>query len=148
QSNEPALRAKALEVVGDEKDLFAAALKLKRWVAETMQFDLGIAMAPSVEIFKNHRGTCVGYATLLTAMTRAVGIPSRLVMGYAYAEGMFGGHAWTEVLVGETWVPIDAALVGPGVADAARFVLMASSLRDGVGPFNSGPALQMYGHIG
>jgi hypothetical protein len=148
QSNEPALRAKALEIVGSEKDLLTAALKLKRWVAETMNFDLGIAMAPSVEIFKNHRGTCVGYATLLTAMTRAVGIPSRLVTGYAYADGMFGGHAWTEVLVGDTWVPIDAALVGPGVADAARIALVASSLRDGAGPLNSGPALQMYGHIG
>lgn len=148
QSNEPALRAKALEIVGDEKDLLTAALKLKRWVAETMNFDLGIAMAPSVEIFKNHRGTCVGYATLLTTLARAVGIPSRLALGYAYADGMFGGHAWTEVLVGETWVPVDAALVGPGVADAARFALLASSLRDGAGPFNSGPALQMFGHIG
>ncbi|MFY9824915.1 MAG: transglutaminase domain-containing protein, partial [Thermoanaerobaculia bacterium] len=148
QSNEAALRAKALAIVGGEKDLLSAALKLKRWVAETMQFDLGIAMAPSVEIFKNHRGTCVGYATLLTTLARAVGIPSRMALGYAYADGMFGGHAWTEVLVGETWVPLDAALVGPGVADAARFAILESSLRDGVGPLNSGPALQMYGHIG
>lgn len=148
QSNEPALRAKALEIVDDEKDLLPAALKLERWVAENMSFDLGIAMAPSVEIFKNRRGTCVGYATLLTTLTRAVGIPSRMALGYVYAEGMFGGHAWTEVLVGETWVPLDAALVGPGVADAARFAILDSSLRDGVGPLNSGPALQMFGHIG
>lgn len=148
QSNEPALRAKALEIVGGEKDLLPAALKLERWVAESMNFDLGIAMAPSVEIFKNRRGTCVGYATLLTTLTRAVGIPSRMALGYVYAEGMFGGHAWTEVLVGETWVPLDAALVGPGVADAARFAILDSSLRDGVGPLNSGPALQMFGHIG
>jgi hypothetical protein len=148
QSNEPALRAKALEIVGNEKDLLPAALKLERWVAESMNFDLGIAMAPSVEIFKNRRGTCVGYATLLTTLTRAVGIPSRMALGYVYADGMFGGHAWTEVLVGETWVPLDAALVGPGVADAARFAILDSSLRDGVGPLNSGPALQMFGHIG
>jgi hypothetical protein len=147
QSDEPALRAKAREIVGGETDLVRAMLKLERWVAEAMHFDLGIAMAPSVELFQNRRGTCVGYATLLTTLARAAGIPARVVMGYVYVDGMFGGHAWVEALVGETWVPFDAAVVGPGAADAARFAFLATSLRDGAGEFSAGPALQMYGQI-
>ncbi|HEY4589283.1 MAG TPA: transglutaminase-like domain-containing protein, partial [Thermoanaerobaculia bacterium] len=147
QSDEPALRAKAREIVGGETDLVKAVLALERWVAESMQFDLGIAMAPSVELFQNRRGTCVGYATLLTTLARSVGIPARVVMGYVYVDGMFGGHAWVEVLVGDDWVPFDAAIVGPGSADAARFAFLATSLRDGAGEFSTGPALQMYGRI-
>jgi transglutaminase-like putative cysteine protease len=147
QSDEPGLRAKAREIVGDEKDLWPAALKLERWVAESMRFDLGIAMAPSVELFENRRGTCVGYATLLTTLARATGIPARLVLGYVYVDGMFGGHAWTEVLVGNDWIPIDAAIVGPGAADAARLAFLDASLRNGAGALSYGPAVQLYGHI-
>ena len=59
------------------------------------------------------------------------GIPSRVAMGYAYLNGMFGGHAWTEVLAGERWIPLDAALTSDGVADAARFAFTWSSLENG-----------------
>jgi len=147
QSGDPELRAKALEIVGGEKDLFRAALRLERWVAESMSMDLGIAIAPSVEIFKNRRGTCVAYATLLATLARAAGIPSRLVLGYVYVDGMFGGHAWTEILAGEHWLPLDAAIVAAGTADAARFAIMVSSLKDGPGLLSGGPALQVFGQI-
>jgi transglutaminase-like putative cysteine protease len=147
QSDDPGLRAKALEIVGDEKDLFLAALKLERWVAEAMQLDLGIAAAPSVEIFQNRRGTCVAYATLLTTLARAVGIPARLAMGYVYVDGMFGGHAWTEILAGDRWLPVDAAVVAPGPADAARFAFVSSSLKEGPGLLSMGGALQLFGQI-
>lgn len=147
QSNDPELRAKALEIVGEEKDLFRAALKLERWVAESMSMDLGIAVAPSVEIFKNRRGTCVAFSTLLTTLARAAGIPLRMVMGYVYVDGMFGGHAWTEVLAGDEWLPLDAAIVASGTADAARFAFVTSSLKEGPGLLNAGPALQLFGQI-
>jgi hypothetical protein len=67
-------------------------------------------------------------------------------MGYAYALGMFGGHAWTEVLVGGDWIPLDAALPGEGAADAARFHLAESTLADGAGSM-LGSAQQVMGSI-
>jgi hypothetical protein len=148
QSDMPDIQALARQVVGGEKDILKAALKLERWVAENMKFDLGIVLAPSSEIFKNRRGTCVGYATLLAALTRAAGIPSRVVMGYVYALGMFGGHAWTEILIGETWIPIDAAIVAQGVADAGRLYFIASSLYEGAGSLAAGGAgQQIFGQV-
>ncbi len=146
QSGDPELRAEALRVIGGEKDLFRAALALERSVAESMRMDLGIPAAPSVEIFKNRRGTCVAYATLLTTLARAAGIPSRMMMGYIYVDGMFGGHAWTEVLAGDQWLPLDAAIVAPGTADAARFAVITSSLREGPS-FMNGPGVQLFGQI-
>jgi hypothetical protein len=147
QSDDPDLRKTALAIVGNEADLWKAALKLRRWVFENMRFDLGIAFAPSTELFRNRRGTCVGYATLLAALARAAGIPSRVAIGYAYALGMFAGHAWTEVLAGDAWIPLDAALVGPGSADSARFFLSRSSLYGGGGSLTGGTTGQLFGRI-
>ena len=146
QSNDPELRALAASVLGTENDAWRAALRLRRWVADNMTFDLGIAFAPSVEIFKTRRGTCMGYATILAALARAAGIPSRVVMGYAYTLGMFGGHAWTEVFIGDGWVPIDAAMPSAGAADAARFHLAESSLAEGAGAL-AGGAQQLMGYF-
>jgi len=109
---------------------------------------LGIAFAPATEIFRDRRGTCVGYATLLATLARAAGMPSRVVMGYVYALGMFGGHAWTEIRAGERWIPLDAAIVNEGVADATRFYCAASSLADGWGELAVGPAQQVFGQVG
>lgn len=148
QSDMPELQALARTIIGSEKDILKAALKLERWVTENMKFDLGIVLASSSEIFKNRRGTCVGYATLLAALTRAVGIPSRVVMGYVYVLGMFGGHAWTEISIGESWIPIDAAIVAQGVADAGRLYFIASSLYEGAGSLAGGGAgQQVFGQV-
>jgi len=147
QSDEAGLRDLVRGLVAGEKDLFQAAFKLERWVSDNMTFDLGIALAPSTEIFQNRRGTCVGYATLLAAMARAAGIPSRVVMGYVYALGMFGGHAWTEILIGDTWIPMDAAIVAPAQADAARIAFNAVSMREGAGSLSGGAGQQLFGQI-
>jgi len=148
QSDDAEILSLAKELVGPEKDAFRAALRLERWVSENMNFDLGVVFAPATEIIRNRRGTCVGYATLLATLARAAGLPSRIVMGYVYALGMFGGHAWTEVMIGESWVPLDAAVVNEGVADATRVSLVASSLADGIGEIALGAAQQVFGQVG
>lgn len=147
QSEDPDLVATAREVVAGETDLFRAALALERWVAESMSFDLGVVLAPSVEVFQNRRGTCTEYAVLLATLARAAGIPSRVVMGFVYVAGIFGGHAWVEVLAGEDWIPIDAAVVADGPADAARFAFQRTSFEEGPGPLSLGPAAQMFGQL-
>jgi hypothetical protein len=148
QSDDAEILRLAEELVGTQKDAFEAALLLERWVAENMKFDLGIVFAPATEIVRNRRGTCVGYATLLATLARAAGLPSRIVMGYVYALGMFGGHAWAEVMIGEGWVPLDAAVVNAGVADATRISLAASSLAEGIGEITLGAAQQVFGQVG
>ena len=148
QSDDAEILRLARELVGAERDAFRAALELERWVAGNMSFDLGIVFAPASEIIRDRRGTCVGYATLLATLARAAGIPSRVVMGYVYALGMFGGHAWAEVMIGERWVPLDAAIVNAGAADATRISLAASSLAEGFGEITLGGLQQAFGQVG
>src|SRR5262249_6637301 len=107
---------------------------------------LGIAIAPASEVARNRRGTCFGYAVLLASLARAEGIPSRIRMGFVYAGGIWGGHAWVEVRVGNDWIPLDAALYSPGAADAARFSFFTSSLQEGT-ISQVGELARLYGNV-
>lgn len=131
QSDDPNIVAIAKSVVGNERDAWKAALALQLWTNEHVRFDSGIAVASASEVARNRHGTCFGYAMLLGALTRAAGIPSRLRMGYVYAGGIWGGHAWIDVRIGDEWIPLDGALYTPGAADAARFSFFRSSLEEG-----------------
>jgi len=131
QSDDVDVQRIASSVAGSERDAWQAAQALQRWTNENMRFDLGVAIAPASEVARNRRGTCFGYSMLLGSLARAAGIPSRLRMGYVYAGGIWGGHAWIEVMIGSHWIPLDGALYTPGAADAARFSFFTSSLEEG-----------------
>jgi hypothetical protein len=146
QSDDPAVRSIAAKVVGGETDAFRAARDLQEWTNENMKFDLGIAVAPASEVARNRRGTCFGYAVLLASLARAEGIPSRIRMGFVYAGGIWGGHAWVEVLAGDQWIPLDAALYSPGPADAARFSFLTSSFQEGT-IAQVGELAKLYGNV-
>ena len=47
------------------------------------------------ETLRTKKGICYDYAALFAAMTRAQGIPTKLVMGYATPDSLY--HAWNEV---------------------------------------------------
>ncbi len=146
QSDDSEVRRIANYVVDDKDDAWKAALKLQQWTAENMHFDLGIAIVPASEVARDHGGTCFGYSVLLGSLIRAAGIPSRVRIGLVYVGGIWGGHAWDEVRIGDKWIPLDGALYASGSADAARFSVYTSSLEEGtVG--NLGGLGQILGNV-
>ncbi len=146
QSDDAGVQSIAEKVVGNDANAFRAARNLQEWTNENMKFDLGIAIAPASEVARNHRGTCFGYAVLLASLARVEGIPSRVRMGFVYAGGIWGGHAWVEVFTGENWVPLDGALYTPGPADAARFSFFTSGLQEGT-VAKVGELAKLYGNV-
>jgi hypothetical protein len=66
-------------------------------------------------------------------------------MGYAYVGGIWGGHAWTEMLIDGHWQSYDAALYAPGVASATRLAVGASSMADSGAELNAALAV-FFGH--
>lgn len=112
-----------------------------------MRFDAGIAFADSREVIRDMKGTCISYAMLTSAMSKAAGIPARFLMGFVYVDGAWGGHAWSEVHINGQWIPIDAAVPNNTyVADAARFFMVRSSLKTGSGKANIA-GMQLFGNI-
>ena len=146
QSDDAEVIRIAREVTANVQGDFEKARRLQDWVSQNLQFDLGIALAPASEVVRNRRGTCVAYAVLLAALQRAAGLPSRVVMGFAYANGIWGGHAWTEAYLDHRWIDLDAALFSPGPADAARLRFGASAGDDQLIKILAAGA-QLYGNV-
>jgi hypothetical protein len=80
-------------------------------------------------------GDCTEYTTLTTALTRALGMPARFVVGFVIYvkddELAAFGHAWTEVLHQQKWQILDAALFGN---DFDQLYYVPTSALDNEGP--------------
>ncbi len=66
---------------------------------------IGVLMA-----LERRTGDCTEFADLFTTLARSLGIPSRTVIGLAYAsreEPAFAFHAWNEVAVNGIWQAVD-----------------------------------------
>ncbi|SET38789.1 Transglutaminase-like superfamily protein [Natronincola peptidivorans] len=66
---------------------------------------------PEIEkIYQENKGICYDYAALVAAMLRSVGVPTKLVMGYAPDVKEY--HAWNEVYLESKgqWITIDTTV--------------------------------------
>lgn len=61
------------------------------------------------ETYATGKGICYDYASLLASMLRSIGIPAKLVKGYANANPTVY-HAWNEVYLNGSWHVIDTTL--------------------------------------
>jgi hypothetical protein len=137
ESDDPLLREHAVRTVGDQTDALVCARRIEAYV-RTLVADksMDVGFATAAETVRSREGDCSEHAMLTAAMARAVGLPSRVVMGLVYVPGLsgagvgpkgaFGYHMWTEVLVAEDrWFPIDAAIGG---FDATHIAMAKSDL--------------------
>jgi transglutaminase-like putative cysteine protease len=104
---------------------FERALRLAALVHGSIAdktLDTGFATAS--EVARTGAGDCTEHAVLLAALLRAEGIPSRVVSGLVYLEELagvrdvFGYHMWTQALIGDRWVDLDATLAPPAEESA------------------------------
>lgn len=111
ESGSDAIKRQAKRIVGDEKNIYEAACRIRRWVNEEMtpQGNMGI-LRPATDVLQNRTGVCRDYAVLYAALARASGIPTRIIGGLILIRGRFFYHAWDEVWTGNAWVPFDATL--------------------------------------
>lgn len=145
QSDDARIQAIAQKVVGNDASLLRSAHKLEKWTDDHMSLGMDVAIAPASEVVQDRRGTCIAYSVLLASLARAAGIPSRVRMGYVYADGAWAGHAWVEVLDGDQWIGLDGALYAPEAPDAARFSFLTSALEEGT--LSPSGAAQLYGNV-
>ena len=108
----------------DTDDPYALAKAMAAILRGIAEYDLMPGETPRDQDFAlffltmSQRGYCVHYASALTALLQAKGVPARFVIGYALTVGEAdtwvevtdkNAHAWTEVYVdGWGWVPVEA----------------------------------------
>jgi hypothetical protein len=109
QSAHPRVREAARAALGGERDARRAAARLNTFVHEYLRKLPTISIPNALQVLDMREGDCNEHAVLLAALGRAVGLPSRVVAGAVYLDGVFLYHAWCEVWLGQ-WVSIDPAL--------------------------------------
>jgi len=143
--NAPEIQNLARAAVGDEKNPVRAAHRIEHFVRDYItKKDLNIGFGSAEETAKSREGDCTEHAVLCAALGRAVGLPTRCVVGFGYIPpgdeeptitkavdkdtGIFGFHMWAEAWIGpDRWVPMDAALNG---FDVGHIAITKSALEE------------------
>jgi len=111
ESEDPEITKLARDLTKGMTDPWDGARRLGNWVSrEIRYFPAG---GSARQTLSSRQGPCQGYASLVVALCRSVGIPARLVSGCMYmprdGHGVLGGHLWTEIHIGGAgWIAVDA----------------------------------------
>ena len=150
-SEDTRVRSLAQRATRGVVDPWEKATRINHWVFENMkqQSNFKVAFAAANAVARNLSGDCTEHAVLAAAMQRAVGIPSRVVVGLIYVDDLegFGYHMWNEVFVNHRWVALDPSW-DQSTVDAVHIKISESSL-DGVAPFEAFlPLVRVMGRLG
>lgn len=132
QTKDPRIRELAHRVNGSGVDPLRVAYQLEKFVHDKVkEKNFSTALASAAEVAQSLQGDCTEHAVLLAALLRVKRIPSRIVVGMVYSERnqAFVGHMWTEALVGDQWIPLDATM-GQGGIGAAHIKMGVTSFSD------------------
>lgn len=107
------VRDLAQQITADYDNPYDQATALESWLRANITYDDKIAAPPAERdavdylLFESQRGYCDYYASAMAVMARAVGLPSRLVVGYAtgtlnptsgaYRVREKDSHSWVEI---------------------------------------------------
>jgi hypothetical protein len=129
------IQNQASSLAAGEDDVFIIATKIANWITKDITYDLTSVLEnpdqTSTDVFDSKQGVCKEITNLFTSMMRSLGIPTRFVTGYAYTNSEelieyvgsnWGGHVWSEVLIGDTWVPFDLTYNQYGFVDATHII--------------------------
>ena len=108
-SQQSAAVKKAAELCAGKSDVIEKLAAVFQWITDNVTYDKQLAATvqsgyvPDPDsVLAKRSGICFDYASLLAAMTRSQGLPTRLVVGYASPDIY---HAWNEVYTEETgWI--------------------------------------------
>lgn len=126
QSRNDEIVKKAIVILGDEKNSLEAARKINDWVYKNLEKTPTISVPNALDVLESRKGDCNEHATLFTALARAAGIPTKLVLGLVFLDGKFYYHAWNEVFVGK-WIAVDPTF-GQLPADASHVKFVEGNL--------------------
>lgn len=126
ESSDKEILATAKGITGNDRNPVSVARKLLKWVYRNVEKKPVLSIPSALEVLRTRAGDCNEHATLLTALLRAAGIPSRLSIGLVYTRDKFYYHAWTEAYLGQ-WVSMDATL-DQMPADATHIQVLEGNL--------------------
>ncbi|MBM4271579.1 MAG: transglutaminase domain-containing protein [Deltaproteobacteria bacterium] len=122
EADHPEIKMAAGETVRGATSAHEKVERLVRWVSREIK-DEAVDSFSALEVLHSRKGECQAHTMLYAAMARAAGIPTKLVGGLVYMDGMgFLYHSWAESYI-NGWVPVDPTFNQVGV-DATHIKLV------------------------
>ncbi|MBN2363686.1 transglutaminase domain-containing protein [candidate division WOR-3 bacterium] len=122
QSKDTKIIEKASEITSGIRIPREKLYALNQWVFRNLIKEPTFTVPSSADILNSMKGDCNEHSTLLCALLRASGIPSRLAVGVVYANNDgFYYHAWCEAYV-DGWISVDPTF-GQNSADATHLTI-------------------------
>jgi len=128
QSGDEEIIEASRKILAGETDSLEAASKINRWVFDNLKKEGTASLPNAKDVLKTRSGDCNEHAALFAALSRAAGIPTKMVSGTIYIDGRFYYHAWNEVYVGE-WIAVDPTF-GQVPADASHIKFVDGDFAD------------------
>ncbi len=123
QADHPRIVAQAKEITAAATDPEQQVNRLVDWVYRNLQKVAVANLSSAYEILDKKVGDCSEHTTLFAALSRSLGLPTRVNMGVVYLDGQFYYHAWPSVLIDGQWLSIDPTF-GQHRADATHLALV------------------------
>ena len=118
------------DIIGDETNPYGQAVLIENWLRTNIVYNENVEAPPRQQdlvdyvLFDNRSGYCEHYSAAMTVMLRSLGIPARVVVGYAPgqmdpATGAWlylqsNAHAWVEAYFpGYGWIPFEPTASQP-----------------------------------
>ncbi len=98
------------------------------WVYKNIKKSPTFSVPYAKEVLKNRVGDCNEHAILFAALARAIGVPTKVVVGIVYVDDAFYYHAWNEYYWGR-WIACDPTF-GQYRADATHIKLEEGTMLD------------------
>ena len=103
------LEARAHEIVAGASPGYGQVEAIRAWIRANIEYRYGSsdASTDAAATLDRGAGVCRDFAHVGIALTRALRIPARMVVGYLHRLDPMDLHAWFEAFVGGRWYTFD-----------------------------------------
>ena len=126
------IKAKSAEIINKAQTRKEAVDRINTFVFDYMAKEPVIGVPNGLQALRSAKGDCNEHTALFVSLARAARIPTRIAAGLVYSDRAgprksFYYHAWAEVLLQDTWVPVDPTF-GQFPADATHIKVVEGDL--------------------
>ena len=130
----PYIQSAAVEIVAQSEQitsgLASARAKVEAladWVYGELEKRPVLGIPDALTTLQSRIGDCNEHASLFAALSRAAGIPTKIVAGVVFHKDAFYYHAWNEVCLSGQWLSLDAT-TGQFPADLSHIKFVEGEL--------------------
>jgi transglutaminase-like putative cysteine protease len=103
------LAERAAQIVEGLAPGYAQVEGIRRWIHDTLVYEYGVsdATTDALDTLALGKGVCRDFSHVAIALTRALQIPARQVVGYLHQLDPMDMHAWFEAFIDGRWYTFD-----------------------------------------